>query len=87
MCTQTLNYLRIVYAREWANFQERLISRADVRAALEQHNSSSVDKPTAADIREAAFLPGGGSGQRLVVVSSGRSWCEWHERTVHAIFD
>lgn len=56
-CAQTLNYLRIVYAREWANFQERLVSRADVRGALEQH-SSSMDAPTAADIREAAFLPG-----------------------------
>lgn len=66
LCAQTLNYLRIVYAREWANFQERLVSRADVRTALEQHSSSSKDKPTAADIREAAFLPGRHTGSAVV---------------------
>jgi hypothetical protein len=52
---QTLNYLRIVYSREWANFQERLISQDDVRQALERH--STLGKPTAANITEAAFLP------------------------------
>lgn len=48
---QTLNYLRIVYAREWRNFQERLLSRADVRAAL-------GPAATPAHVKEAAFLPG-----------------------------
>lgn len=52
---QTLNYLRIVYAREWRNFQERLLSRADVRAAL-------GPAATAAHVKEAAFLPGAGVG-------------------------
>jgi hypothetical protein len=52
---QTLTYLRIVYAREWANFQERLISKADVRAAL-------GDRATPAAVKEAAFLPGVGAG-------------------------
>jgi hypothetical protein len=53
---QTLTYLRIVYAREWRNFQERLFSQADVKRALEQ--ATRLGSPTAADIREASFLPG-----------------------------
>jgi len=54
--TETLNYLRIVYAKDWRNFQQRLFGMPGVKAALQQQHK--VDTPSPSNIKEAAFLPG-----------------------------
>lgn len=53
--TQTLNYLKVVYKAEWANFVERIITNEQVKQHLQDNG---LKLPPAADIGPATFSPG-----------------------------
>eukprot|EP00878_Enallax_costatus_P035858 GHUV01040099.1.p1 GENE.GHUV01040099.1~~GHUV01040099.1.p1 ORF type:complete len:197 (-),score=54.73 GHUV01040099.1:402-992(-) len=80
---QTLNYLKVVYKAEWANFVERIITSKEVNQYVQENG---ITLPAAADISPATFSQGGelhGWLHEMLSFASMRG--QLLQRTVHGM--
>eukprot|EP00878_Enallax_costatus_P006851 GHUV01007179.1.p1 GENE.GHUV01007179.1~~GHUV01007179.1.p1 ORF type:complete len:900 (+),score=210.18 GHUV01007179.1:1501-4200(+) len=81
--TETLNYLKVVYKAEWANFVERIITSKEVNQYVQENG---ITLPAAADISPATFSQGGelhGWLHEMLSFASMRG--QLLQRTVHGM--